>query len=74
MRRAVAAADVDRRDEEPLDAQRVQAGAAPDDVQDGVHRTYLMEVHRLWWLVVLQPFDIGQHLESMDRPRLHVLR
>ena len=69
--RAVPAAD--RAGDDTLDGQRVQRGGDPDDIDDRIERTDLVELHGIGVDAVHGAFGLGEHGEHVERHPAHRL-
>lgn len=67
-------ADVDRPDENLVDAQVVEAEHRAADVGDGVGCSHLVEVHPLWVDAVDLRLRLGKAQEHVHRPPFDLLR
>ena len=56
-----------RRDEDLLHAERLDAGAGADDIRDGIERAHFVELHVVRGLTVDFPLGLGDTAEDRER-------
>ena len=62
-------ADIERRADEPIDAERMTADGCANDVDDCIHRPHLVKVDGFDWHIVDPGFSFAEKLECSNGHR-----